>query len=506
MTLRGGTRIVAAVFAILAGLVFIARAVPPIVTAADIAVIELYTDLASHGRLLLGPYSHFGWHHPGPLYFYLQAPLYAASDHAGASLYAGAAAINVVAFAILLWTITREGRPLLATVVGVACLAFALRAPRLLASPWTPHVTILPTLTCLALAASVASGRTRQLAATALVASFVVQTDVALVPPMAAVVGLTLVAVIHRAVREKTAPVPDVVLAVIVSAAAWSLPLVDAVRNGGGNLSALLRFFSDAGAHVHSTREALAAWGDSLGGLARVDLALAWGSPLQPSGTTWTIPTACALIALLAIVTYGAVRGRQVFDAWFGTLTLAAAIAGLWSLTRIRDEYIDHEVFWLVALGAMAGAVVLAGAASRLHAAELERWVRRSPPILVAVAVILATLDFRGSLESGRQWAGQRDVPLAVTAVEAFLEREHSRSAVVDVGGAWEQGVPIVLRLRQHHRRVAVTPGSLFMFTDAFAATGKEDTSVLVQPGLRGAPDSGWTQLFDSYWANVYAR
>src|SRR5689334_8006982 len=44
-----------------------ARVAPDVVTKADIAVTELYVQLASTGRLLEGPYSRFGWHHPGPL-------------------------------------------------------------------------------------------------------------------------------------------------------------------------------------------------------------------------------------------------------------------------------------------------------------------------------------------------------------------------------------------------------------------------------------------------------
>src|SRR5215472_11437001 len=212
---RRAAAIAATVLAMSAGLVFVARRAPTVVTAADIAVIELYTDLASHGRLLLGPYSRFGWHHPGPLYFYLQAPLYAASDRAGASLFAGAVAINVIAFAVLLWTIVREGRPVLAVAVGLACLAFAIRVPRFLASPWTPHVAILPTLACLGLAAAVASGRTQLLAATAFVASFVAQTDVALGPPIAAVVILTLAVVVWRSSRGGTFPIFDGVLALL---------------------------------------------------------------------------------------------------------------------------------------------------------------------------------------------------------------------------------------------------------------------------------------------------
>jgi hypothetical protein len=273
--MRRAAGIAAAVLAVLSGLVLLVRSAPPLVPPTDIADAELYTDLASHGRLLLGPYSRLGWHHPGPVYFYLQAPLYAASGRAGASLYGGAVAINLLAYALLLWTIVREQRPVLAIAAGLACLAFIVRFPRLIASPWTVHVTILPAMACLALAAAVASGRTRLLAATAFTASFVVQTDLALVPPMLAVVALTVGAVVVRAARDRTAPVHDVAVALLVSLAVWALPLAEAVRHGGGNLSALWQFFRHADGQTHSARQALTAWSDGLAGLARPELALA---------------------------------------------------------------------------------------------------------------------------------------------------------------------------------------------------------------------------------------
>jgi hypothetical protein len=488
--------------------VYVARVTEPVVTSEDIAVTELYTDLASHGRLLLGPYSRFGWHHPGPLYFYLQAPLYAASSRAGASLFVGAMAINVIALTVLLWTIVRQERAGLAAVVGIACLAFALRAPRVLASPWTPHVTVLPMIACLALAAAVASGRSRLLALTAFVASFVIQTDLALGPPIAVVVTLTLGAVALRARRERAVPVRDIVFAVCVSAAVWSLPLVDAIRHRGGNLAALAQFFTTSNVRLHPAREALVAWSASLAGLARPDLAVAWGAPLRLEGTAWTLPAVGTLMALLGTLTFLAVRRRSVFDAWFAAMTLATALTSVWSLTRVRDDYTDYETFWLVALGAVAAGIVAFAVIERVPSVmpPIERWARRAPPVLLAAAVIVAALDFRNILEMERRWAGQRDVPLAVAAIEAYFDREHSRAAILDVGTAWSQGLPIVLRLRQHHRRVAVPSGSVFMFTDAFAATGKEDTWVRVQPGLEGAPGNGWQQLFDSYWANVYVR
>src|SRR5687767_12684786 len=54
--------------------------------ASDFALLELSTGEALRGAQLLGPYSRFGWRHPGPTYFYLQAPLYAAFGASSASL------------------------------------------------------------------------------------------------------------------------------------------------------------------------------------------------------------------------------------------------------------------------------------------------------------------------------------------------------------------------------------------------------------------------------------
>jgi hypothetical protein len=487
---------------------YVARVTEPVVTSEDIAVTELYTDLASHGRLLLGPYSRFGWHHPGPVYFYLQAPLYAASNRAGASLFLGAMAINVVALAIVLWTIVRQDRPGLATVVGIACLAFALRAPRFLASPWTPHVTILPMIACLALAAAVASGRTGLLALTAFVATFVVQTDLALGPPIGVMVMLALGAVALRTRRERAVPVRPIVLALCVSAVVWALPLADAIRHRGGNLAALARFFTTSNARLHSAREAVVTWSASLTAMARPDLALAWGAPLRFAGTAWTIPAAGILMALLGILTYRAARRGRVFDAWFAAMTFATALTSVWSLTRVRDDYTDYEVFWLVALGAVAAAIVAVAVLEQTPVLmpAAERWARRAPPVLLAAALIVAARDFTNILEMERRWAGQHDVPLAVAGIEAYLDQERARIPLIDVDNAWAEGVPILLRLRQHHRRVAVSVGSLFIVTDVFAPTGREDAWIRVQPGLRGAPDTSWHQVFDSYWANVYAR
>jgi hypothetical protein len=78
-----------------AGLVaLLVEARVPVRLGGDSALIELATREASEGARLLGPYSRFGWNHPGPLYFYLLALPYRAAAGDPRGLYAGVLGLN----------------------------------------------------------------------------------------------------------------------------------------------------------------------------------------------------------------------------------------------------------------------------------------------------------------------------------------------------------------------------------------------------------------------------
>ena len=83
----------------------------------DGAVIELYTLQASRGWWEYGPYSRWGWHHPGPLVFYALAPFYTASHAQSLAIIAGAVAINLIALTAILWALARHASAALAVAV-----------------------------------------------------------------------------------------------------------------------------------------------------------------------------------------------------------------------------------------------------------------------------------------------------------------------------------------------------------------------------------------------------
>jgi len=63
----------------------------------DVAVIELVTGAATRQFVALGPYSQYGWHHPGPLMFYALAPFAVLFGFKSIGLSIGAAVINLLA-------------------------------------------------------------------------------------------------------------------------------------------------------------------------------------------------------------------------------------------------------------------------------------------------------------------------------------------------------------------------------------------------------------------------
>jgi hypothetical protein len=193
------------------------RWAPPTQPVGDQAILEIYTLHAAHGTLTVGPYSRFGWNHPGPMYFYLLAPGYVLSGHREESLLITVLTLNLLSIATIVFVARRHGGPSLAYAL-MACLAMLYfrvsRTPGwdfgdLLSNSWNPLSPMLPFALALLLSAALGEGQLRVLPALALVASFVVQTHVAFLPVTAVVVlsAVAMYALLHVPARVVVQPV-----------------------------------------------------------------------------------------------------------------------------------------------------------------------------------------------------------------------------------------------------------------------------------------------------------
>src|ERR1700676_5130942 len=156
---------------------------------ADQAVIELYTIRATRLELNVGAYSRFGWNHPGPFFFYLAAPLYAASGRRFAAIETTALAINVLSLAMVGALLLKQPDASFAIGMMAGLGLYVVRFAQLLTSAWNPYVAILPLALLIVASAACAAGRPAVLPVIAVAACYVAQAHVAFLVPAAACVG-----------------------------------------------------------------------------------------------------------------------------------------------------------------------------------------------------------------------------------------------------------------------------------------------------------------------------
>ena len=184
--------------------------------------------------------------HPGPLSFYLLAPLYRAFGSSAWAMQAGTVTLNLAAAGTALVIAARRGGSRLVVAVGtllaLLCLGYGLTA---LTQPWNPYLPLLWWPVFLLAVWSVACDDVVMLPVAVVTGSLCAQTHV---PYAGLALGLGAVAVVATArVWQRAAPGSDQrrsaarwgIAAAVLGVALWVPALVDQAINHPGNLRAL---------------------------------------------------------------------------------------------------------------------------------------------------------------------------------------------------------------------------------------------------------------------------
>ncbi len=376
----------------------------------DQALIELRTfDVGGRHTPLIGPYSRFGWNHPGPSLFYALAPALRGFGGRDVGILAGGLSINALALASM-FVITRRRGDAAAWVLVVLVAAIFVRAPsaEALFDPWNPYVIVLPLLAAAVCAWSAAAGGRWSLVATVVLTSFVAQTHIGAALPAAA---LALLAVLWSAVGIWNAPtdarsrcVRSIAIALGVGIVVWLPPIVQAATSSGGNLRAIWDFWSAGyttdgfalGARFTSMQYAIPApW---MGATEHTSL----GGALLPSTNRFPV----ALI-LLTVATIAVVRRRDHDAIALCSLAWALALATWIAASSIVDGPIPYLLRWAWVSGAIAwlaiawcGARLIPPRASPARAAALAAGALAAVIVAVLIAVSAARTPFPVRTES----------------------------------------------------------------------------------------------------------
>jgi hypothetical protein len=448
--------------------------------ASDFALLELSTGEALRGAQLLGPYSRFGWRHPGPAYFYLQAPLYGASGASSASLPVTALIFN---WAALLGVVACLRRWVDQGAVSILALAVFLvyglyLGPNFLYNIWNPAVTILPFGVFLILCAGMACGRTMVLPLVAGIGSFLVQTHVGYLPPVAAGVSTsgTLWLRLRRRGDVATSPRLAIILAGATLAALWTMPLVEQMTRDPGNMSLILRFFSGESAG-HAWAEALAIvarelawpWSYTLFGT------LSWYAPYQPlDGWRQAVGGVFAL-GQIGLLAYWSVRLREPsFFRALAWVCLACTIVAVLATTRVSGEIRPYVTAWISMVGVIGS---LAAIGPLLASRGLALPVGRDQAALIlAVGLAIPVALVGRPLVHDSQFQPARSVSEAVRAdlLESGVHRPH---VTIQTGSPELFYAASAVLLQLHKSGVPFSVDSVWLnfFGERWHPSGRED-------------------------------
>ena len=452
-----------------------AGGVPEILFTGDGAALELRVLHAARGIQLLGPYSQYGWSHPGPGYFYLALPIYELFGERGPALNVFALTVNVLTAITLVLTVRRLFDATVALVAAALIAVYVLvAAPFLPANEWNPILPMLPLALLTLLTTRISIGHDEALPATALLASLIVQTHVGYGAEIAA---LTVVAIVAR--RRLPAPRRGVwVAATVVLALCWAFPIYEAATARPGNIQRLIAFFAPGNLGEQSWSEA---WRSVHAQLTIMPAALArmFGLTIDPAGTAAAALVPIQLAALAAALVVGA-RQRNRPLTMLSAIVLVQIAVALVAVRAVRGEIAFYLVAWISVLGLLTWIVVAACVGAFLPAVAPQMFLRLASGIGVAAVIVLAL-----RLSTARPPVFREPDAAAESLarqVDAFLRETKAAPPVVRIRSreTWPTAAAIVLHLYKRHVPIAVDPSWEFLFGPRLTALPDVQPELLV--------------------------
>jgi hypothetical protein len=339
---------------------FVRSGLPDVLFSGDAAALELGTLHAATSVQYLGPYSRFGWSHPGPLFFYLAMPLYEALAERGPALNLFALISNLVASIAMVFTAWRlGGRTLALSLVGLLAVFDLIGAPYLLTNEWNPIWPMLWLALFTLLAARLALGVRAVLPAMAFVGSVIVQTHVGYALEVLAIAALaTIRGGAFRGTRGSKASIATAAGILLVC---WSLPVVEAATTSPGNLQRLLTFFVPTPRHLSEQP-----WAVAFAAVAEQVATAAWAlfetltqRDLPPPGPWIAAFLAGAQLLCLSVAMVRASTRRDEALRRLTEVVLLQIIVAVISVRGIRGEVAFYLVAWCSVIGLLGLAITI---------------------------------------------------------------------------------------------------------------------------------------------------
>jgi hypothetical protein len=362
----------------------------------DFAVLDLrMRALLSADTPLTGAFSRYGWNHPGPVWYWILAPLYLLTGQQPWSLVVGGALYSAGVLALGFALASRlAGSAGALCFGGVAALTFAAAAaPGFAQSPWNPYLALTTLLTLLVAVLVWAGGSGRMILVVGVLATVLVQLHVGYILLLAPILLWGGVRFLRNDGRERlprrTALITAAALAVL-----WAPAAVDAALRPPGNLYELAAY-TLGGGHADSNPAGFA-YAAGVHGYA-FKLPPPWITATEqtdfsgwvgPSNELWLVIGAVLAGGAWLLARRGAPLLRRLVE-----LALVSQLAALVALSRVAGERWSYLFIWRFALAALLWVAFAAALWVRLGDDRLRRLLAGGAFALVALLSVEMAVD-----------------------------------------------------------------------------------------------------------------
>jgi hypothetical protein len=480
----------------------------------DQALLDLGARRAWHLDQLVGPYSRFGWHHPGPALFYLFAIPVRMFEPQGPGLDVGTVLINGAASVAVVALVWRRAGPRAGLGAGVAVAALALSlTAAVMQTPWNPYLIILPLVLFCVLWADAVQGRPGALAWAAVVGSYVAQTHISAAPFCVAMIALAVA--VFAVVRRRRPVVRGTerraaVAGLVVFVAAWIPPVVELWRDDPNNFTLLWRYFTShqpgdpsLATALHQSLDAMTILPFSFNRLSPViarstiDLALGCAALAAVTVAAWVIGWRRRQALALALVASGVLGGA------IGVVVTTRVSGGLFVYLIIWQAFVPCVLLIGLAIALLAPPVGMTSLDGTGALGARHRQGRRARPVEAGVALvvcvlaglILTPLAVRDNLRVSPPWQANVAVGQLSAAGERVLgPRDHLVNVTIGTASAWPTAAGLVDELERLGHPTTVSP---VIWVSVFGHARLPDRAVAVDFDIYQVGDSAAAASFD---------
>jgi len=386
-------------------------------------------------------------HHPGPLEFYLDAPISALTGYSGPGIITAVALLNIgcVVGTVVLAHRMRGLRTTL-PVAGALLLAQWQLGPDVLARPLNPSAGTLPILLMIVGAWSVLDRDPQGLWVTLLAGSFAAQTELAFCPLVVAVVALACIVTVARAWRDHRqwrSPAPSHrssvrrkrwSLPIGVTLLAWLPSIIELLVIHPNNLQLVLRLLTNSSGGRGTSTGVPGGSGYMVGRLSPTELAR-FGTDIghTPAGLAMGLGMVVVVVLLVA-ATAGPRLPHTAASRACWVLMLAIG-AESFALSSKPDTV--SATFWLLpvlvitplvyAALALRAIEVTSSLRRQIDASNLPAIVQRSRTPIVGVSATVLAAVLASAVASPPSAEASDRARTVSNAVTTYLH-DHSRS------------------------------------------------------------------------------